>query len=188
VLESEANWCKAGWEPPIHDPTPPTSPAPDPDYSLPLVEIDIAFSSSATVSSILDSGSQIMVIREDLARQVGVKINPHCVVEVEGTNSGHCCTMRCAEHMPLQVGDATVQVHMHIIRDAPFQLLLRHPFQHVTLSCVEDLPSGKLRYLSLTQLTVRTGSTSSPIHTKATATACGSSPFSTTPHQARRIF
>jgi hypothetical protein len=115
VKRVEANWCEAEPEPFTPDPMPPPSPAPDPDYSLPLVEIDVAFSSGATVSSVLDSGSQIVVIREDLAQQVGAKINTHRIVEVEGANGGRCRTVGCAEHLPLQVGDALLKVHAHVI-------------------------------------------------------------------------
>src|SRR5216683_6932653 len=50
--------------------------------------------------------------------------------------------MGCAEYLPLQVGDVTLQVHVHVIQDAPFQLLLGRPFQCAVLCCIEDLPSG----------------------------------------------
>jgi len=48
---------------------------PEPAYSLPLHEIDIQIGGRITEAGIIDPGSQIIVIREDLAREVGATIN-----------------------------------------------------------------------------------------------------------------
>jgi len=84
---------------------PSPSPSPKLEYSLPLIEINIALSSKTSVPSVLDTSSQIVIIRQDLARQVSTKVNPHCIIEVEGTNSARSCTVGCAKYLPLQVGD-----------------------------------------------------------------------------------
>jgi hypothetical protein len=47
----------------------------EPDYSLLLLEIDIAFDGSITKPAVLDPGSQIVVIRKDLAQEVNACIN-----------------------------------------------------------------------------------------------------------------
>jgi len=39
------------------------------------------------------------------------------------------------------------KIHVYIIEDAPFQLLLRQPFRHTVSSAIEDLPSGETEVL-----------------------------------------
>jgi len=63
---------------------------------------------------------------------------------VEGANGTRSCTVGCAEDLTLQVRDVALRVHAHIVQDAPFQLLLGRPFQHVALCHIEDLPSGEV--------------------------------------------
>jgi hypothetical protein len=48
----------------------------EPDYSLPLLEIDIAFDGSITEPAVLDPSLQIIVIRKDLMEEVNACINP----------------------------------------------------------------------------------------------------------------
>ena len=43
---------------------------PEPEYSLPLQEIDINFSNGISEPGLLDLGSQIVVIRQDLAKEI----------------------------------------------------------------------------------------------------------------------
>ena len=43
---------------------------PEPEYSLPLQEIDIDFSNGISEPGLLDPGSQIVVIRQDLAKEI----------------------------------------------------------------------------------------------------------------------
>jgi hypothetical protein len=59
------------------DPYPSKTTTPhEPDYSLPLLEIDVAFNGSITKPAVLDPGSQIIVIRKDLVQEVNVHVNP----------------------------------------------------------------------------------------------------------------
>jgi hypothetical protein len=48
----------------------------EPNYSLPLLKIDVAFNGSITEPAVLDPGSQIVVIRKDLVQEVNACINP----------------------------------------------------------------------------------------------------------------
>jgi hypothetical protein len=48
----------------------------EPDYLLPLLKIDIALNRSIVKPVVLDPGSQIIIIRKDLAQEVNMHINP----------------------------------------------------------------------------------------------------------------
>jgi hypothetical protein len=96
----------------------------EPDYSLPLLEIDVAFSGSITEPAVLNPGSQIVVIRRDLAQEVNAHVNPSRRLEMEGANSTTNWTLGCAKYLNLQVGNVPLRVHAHVVEKAPFHLLL----------------------------------------------------------------
>jgi hypothetical protein len=110
------------------------------EFSLPLREIDILVNRHSTEAGVLDQGSQIVVICEDLANEVGAKINTQCTLRMEGANSSTSRTLGCAEDLEMQIGDVSFTIHAHVVRTAPFWLLLGHPFHHLLLCRLEDHP------------------------------------------------
>jgi hypothetical protein len=114
----------------------------EPAYSLPLREVDIRIGDRVTEAGVIDPGSQIIVIREDLAREVGANINASRILQMEGANGATNWTLGCAEFLPMRAGDVAFEVHAHVVEHAPFRLLLGRPFQHALLCRIEDLPNG----------------------------------------------
>lgn len=55
-------------------------------FSFPLREFDVLVNNCRTYAGVLDQGSQIVVIREDLANEVGAKINAQRTLRMEGAN------------------------------------------------------------------------------------------------------
>ena len=90
----------------------------------------------------IDPGSQIVVIRKDLAEEVGAHINLDICLETEGANGATNSTLGCAEHLAMQVGNVPFMLHAHVIEHTPFHLLLGRPFQHLLLCSLEDKPDG----------------------------------------------
>jgi hypothetical protein len=128
----------------------------DPDYSSSLEEIDVLVNEQATERGIIDTGSQIVAIREDLAREVGAHINTERRIEMEGANGATNWTVGCVEFLSLQVQDVPFKIHAHVVKHAPFRLLLGRPFQRAVLCRIEDLPNGKLE--------ISIGDPSNPAH------------------------
>ena len=102
-------------------------------FSLPLREIDILVNSHKTKAGMLDQGSQIVVIRKDLANEVGTQINTQRVLQMEGANSSMSRTLGCAEDLEMRIGDVSFTIHAHVVCTAPFRLLLGRPFHHLLL-------------------------------------------------------
>ncbi len=94
------------------------------EFSLPLQEVDILINNKTTEPSVLDQGSQIIVIRADLAHDIGATINTKWHLEMEGVNGSTSWTLGCTEHLPMRIGSVDFQVHAHIIETAPYCLLL----------------------------------------------------------------
>ena len=90
------------------------------EYSLPLREIDVLVNGMVPEAGILDQGSQIIVMRQDLAQEAGVRFNTSHQLDMEGTNGLASKTMGCAENLTMQIGDVVFEVHAHIVERAPF--------------------------------------------------------------------
>jgi len=110
------------------------------EFSLPLREIDILVNNLRTEAGVLDQGSQIVVIREDLAKEVGAQINTQRTLRMEGANGSTSRTLGCAEDLNMRIGDVSFTIHAHVVRTAPFRLLLGRPFHHLLLCRLEDHP------------------------------------------------
>ncbi|KAI9507497.1 hypothetical protein F5148DRAFT_958651, partial [Russula earlei] len=93
-----------------------------------LQEIDISVATGISEPGVLDPGSQIVAIRQDLAREIGVRINSTRRIEMEGANGITNWTLGCAEHVPMQVGGVPFKIHAYVVERAPFRLLLGRPF------------------------------------------------------------
>ena len=98
-------------------------------FCLPLQEIDILVNSSLKVPAILDTGSQITVIRHDITQSLSLHINNQRLIEMEGANGATNWMVGCAENLTLQVGNISFTAHAHVIEHASFKLLLGCPFQ-----------------------------------------------------------
>jgi hypothetical protein len=103
------------------------------EFSLPLCEIDVLVNSCRTEAGVLDQGLQIVVICEDLANEVGAQINTQHTLRMEGANGSTSRTLGCAKDLEMQIGDVSFTIHAHIVRTAPFCLLLGQPFHHLLL-------------------------------------------------------
>jgi hypothetical protein len=128
-----------------HEGTPVPSPTAwrEPKHSLPLLELDVLVGECITVPGVLDPGSQIVVIRRDLANKVNVRINTNHLVQMEGANGATNWTVGCAEYLTMQVSGVPFKIHAHVVDDAPFKLLLGRPFGQAVSSTIDDLPSGE---------------------------------------------
>ncbi len=124
--------------------TPSSVPHIEPEYSLPLQEIDIQVGGRNMEAGVIDPGSQIVAIRKDLADEVAAHINPRVRLEMEGANGATNWTLGCAEHLSMQVGNISFKLHAHVVEHAPFRLLLGRPFQRLLLCNLEDKPDGRV--------------------------------------------
>jgi len=115
-----------------------------PTFCLPLQEVDVLINCSAKVPAILDTGSQITVIWQDIIQALRACVNHQHLIKMEGANGATNWTVGCAENLTLQVGDVSFKVHVHIIEQASFGLLLGCPFQQTALCRFKDLPSGEV--------------------------------------------
>jgi hypothetical protein len=77
------------------------------------------------IMAILDTGSYIIVLWQDLIYAFSIPINNRCTIEMEGKNDAINWTVGCVEFLTMQVGNMPFKVHTHIIEKANFSLLLQ---------------------------------------------------------------
>ena len=109
-----------------------------PDFCLPLQELDVLINGSIKAAAILDTGSQIVVIRHDIAQALGAQINYQCLIEMEGANRATNWTIGCTENLTLQVSNALIRVYVTFSGTWPtfFFLFLTdmYLYDHMTLT------------------------------------------------------
>ncbi|KAI9507179.1 hypothetical protein F5148DRAFT_981775, partial [Russula earlei] len=99
-----------------------------------LQEVDITFTPDLTEPGVIDPGSQIVVIRQDLAREVNAKINYTQRLAMESANRLTSWMVGCAENLPMRIGDISFVLHAYVVEQAPMRLLLGRPFQQLLLT------------------------------------------------------
>jgi hypothetical protein len=115
-----------------------------PKYMLPLREVDVMINDLAIEAGVLDNGSQIVTIREDLACEVCAWINHNRKLEMEVASGSISWTLSCAENLTMQIGDVSFTIHAHVVKNVPFRLLLGRPFHNLLLCRLKDQLDGSI--------------------------------------------
>ena len=116
-----------------------------PAFCLPLQELDVLVGRITKVPAIFDTGSQIVVIRQDIVESLGIRVNTQRLIEMEGENGATNWTVGCAENLTLQVGDVQSKIHAHVVEHASFGLLLGRPFQRSSSLPIRGSPQWRGR-------------------------------------------
>jgi CBS domain-containing protein len=94
------------------------------------------------VESVLDGGSQIVAIDTMVARAVRLTWDPDTTIHMQSANGQLQKTRGLARNVPFVLGGLTVYLQLHVVDNAPFQILLGRPFDVLTESMVQNFPDG----------------------------------------------
>ena len=70
-----------------------------PAFCLPVQELDVLVGRITKVPAIFDTGSQIVVLRQDIVESLGIRVNTQRLIEMEGANGATNWTVGCAENL-----------------------------------------------------------------------------------------
>lgn len=118
-----------------------TSPAPPAqiEHATPLREICVTLNGTHSELGLLDEGSEIVVIREDIWKKTNAPINKNVRMRMQTANGSSQEMAGCLEMLEIEVEGIKTWVHAYIVPDAPYRLLLGRPWQKlVRLSKSED--------------------------------------------------
>src|SRR5215469_3155526 len=90
------------------------------------------------VEAIVDSGSQIISMSEGLAHELGISYDPSVILQMQSANGAIKPSLGLARKVPCLIGDLLFFLNVHVIRNAPFHLLLSRPFDTLTESVVRN--------------------------------------------------
>jgi hypothetical protein len=99
---------------------------------LPLVD------NQQQVEAILDPGSQIIAMAEEVCIDLALIYDPEIVLNMQSANGEIDKSLGLARNVPLRIGDITLYVQIHIIRSPAYDILLGRPFDILTESVVRN--------------------------------------------------
>lgn len=94
------------------------------------------------VESISDGGSQIVSMSEEKASELKVEYDPRIQIHMQSAHGNVEKTLGLARNVPFEFGRITIYLQVHVIRKAPYQVLLGRPFEILTESVVKNCKDG----------------------------------------------
>jgi hypothetical protein len=91
-----------------------------------------------TIECIVDPGSQIIAMSEDYAHQLGLIYDPTIILNMESANGEINQSLGLARNVLCNIGDVTLYLQIHVIREPAYNVLLGRPFDVLTESIVKN--------------------------------------------------
>ena len=90
------------------------------------------------VEAIIDPGSQIIAMAEEICIDLGLIYDPTVILNMQSANGEIDKSLGLARNVPMRIGDITLYVQIHIIRSPAYDILLGRPFDILTESVVRN--------------------------------------------------
>lgn len=94
------------------------------------------------VESVLDSGSQIVSMALDMAKEMGLIWDPKIQIFMQSANRTMERSVGLARNVPFQWGQLMVYLQVHIIKGPAYKVLLGRPFDALTKSQIDNQEDG----------------------------------------------
>ena len=94
------------------------------------------------IESVLDQGSQIVVIDRLIAIGLGITWDPEFTIRMQDASGKLNQTLGLARNIPFKFGEVTVYLQLHVQNKAPFQVLLGRPFDVLVESEIKTFGNG----------------------------------------------
>lgn len=92
------------------------------------------------VESIIDGGSQIIAMSETICHELGLAYDPRIVLKMQSANGSISPSLGLARNVPFRIGDITLYLQVHVVRNPAYDILLGRPFDVLTQSVVRNFP------------------------------------------------
>ena len=93
------------------------------------------------VEAILDPGCQIVAMSEEICNAFALPYDPSIRLNMVSANGGVDQSLGLARNIPFLVGDITLYLQVHILREPAYDILLGRPFDVLTQSVVRNFPN-----------------------------------------------
>ena len=99
------------------------------EFATPLQEIEVVVMGRRREMGLLDEGSEIVIVREDLCKELGLEVNKKRRMTMQTANGGKKEMQGCVEYLELEVGGVKTYAHAFVVQIAPYRLLLGRLWQ-----------------------------------------------------------
>ena len=106
--------------------------------SVPLREVEAVINDKLLERAVLDDGSQIILIREDLWVELeNCPLNKREQIDMEVATGCTTKTLGLVENLAVRIAGITFYLQVHVVEHAPFRFLLGRPFSSLA-KCIRD--------------------------------------------------
>lgn len=99
------------------------------EFSTPLREVEVTVMGKQKEFVLLDEGSEIVILQEDLRQELGADLNVERRMWMQTANGEKEAMLGCVEYLELEVGGIKTYAHTFMVSKAPYRLLLGRPWQ-----------------------------------------------------------
>ncbi|KAF7288120.1 Integrase catalytic domain-containing protein [Mycena chlorophos] len=99
---------------------------------LPIVD------NQRAIESIVDPGSQICAMSEAICHDLAYPYDPTVVLQMQSANGAITPSLGLARNVPFKVGEITLYLQVHVVRNPAYDILLGRPFDVLTQSVVRN--------------------------------------------------
>jgi gag-polyprotein putative aspartyl protease len=107
-----------------------------------LRSISMLVDNKENVEAILDPGSQIIAMSEDVCHDLGLPYDPSIRLNMQSANGTVDRSLGLARNVPCRIGTITVYLQIHVIRAPAYDILLGRPFDVLTESTVKNFANA----------------------------------------------
>ncbi|EIW84689.1 hypothetical protein CONPUDRAFT_34772, partial [Coniophora puteana RWD-64-598 SS2] len=107
-----------------------------------LRELRVTLNGSHEEHALLDEGSEIVVIRQDIWQKLGLPANKERTMIMQTANGTTQEMAGCAEMLEIDVGGIKTWAHAYVVPDSPYRLLLGRPWQRLVRLSKEETHEG----------------------------------------------
>src|SRR6202453_2236903 len=106
--------------------------------SLALRSINLLVNNKDEIGSIIDPSSQIVAMSEEVCHELGLVYNPEVQLHMQSANKSINQSLGLSRNVPCRIGNITLYLQMHVIRDPAYDILLGRPFDVLTESTIKN--------------------------------------------------
>jgi len=115
--------------------------------ALPLWTIEVTLDHTVTVTGIIDSGFQVIIICKDIWERLGMPMKHEQVMFMELANGQSNVTMGMIPNICFSIGEVSLHCQVQVIKEAPFECLLGLPFMCLASTKCQEFLDGSTHLL-----------------------------------------
>ena len=109
---------------------------------LPIRLIRAKVADQVNVDCLLDQGAVICIIRQDVWAKLSLQMDVNKTIWLEAADSGKSETLGLVNNLRFNIAGIDVELQVHVVRVAPFEVLLGRPFFAATECETKDFANG----------------------------------------------